>query len=284
MKRTILHKIKGFPTTDGAGVHLVRVLGYTTTDVYDPILMLDSFDSTNPKDYIAGFPLHPHRGIETISLISSGKMSHKDSLGNEDTISDGEVQWMTAGSGILHEERLPASKRMLGVQLWLNMPKKDKMAAPEYHPIRKEAIEEIPLEGGTLRLISGTYQDHVGFQGKYLPLDYYHIYLKPHQKITIEMDNDKSVMVFTLLGDALVAGEVVTKKTAVKLSLGTSVELQALQQEIQILYMSSNRLKEPIAWGGPIVMNTKEELNLAFSELRNGTFIKQKVDYETNLQ
>ena len=122
MERKISKQVRGFRTQDGAGVSLVRVLGNGTVQEYDPILMLDSFDSTNPDDYTAGFPMHPHRGIETISYVYRGFMTHKDSLGNEDTIGDGEVQWMTAGSGIMHEEKLPAAERMLGVQLWLNLP------------------------------------------------------------------------------------------------------------------------------------------------------------------
>ncbi|MBN2221661.1 MAG: pirin family protein, partial [Vallitaleaceae bacterium] len=127
MERTVRNQVTGYRTQDGAGVSLVRVLGNRTVDEFDPLLMLDSFDSINPSDYIAGFPLHPHRGIETISYVYRGHMTHKDSLGNEDTIGDGEVQWMTAGSGILHEENLPASDRLLGVQLWLNLAAKDKM-------------------------------------------------------------------------------------------------------------------------------------------------------------
>ncbi|NCB45299.1 MAG: pirin family protein, partial [Clostridia bacterium] len=121
MGRKVIEQVQGYRTQDGAGVSLVRVLGLRTVKEYDPILMLDSFDSENPSDYTAGFPLHPHRGIETISYVYKGKMTHKDSLGNEDTIGDGEVQWMTAGSGILHEEKLPAADRLLGVQLWLNL-------------------------------------------------------------------------------------------------------------------------------------------------------------------
>ena len=132
MERKVEQQVRGFRTQDGAGVNLVRVLGKGTVSEYDPILMLDSFDSTNPDDYTAGFPMHPHRGIETISYVYHGYMTHKDSLGNEDTIGDGEVQWMTAGSGILHEEKLPASERLLGVQLWLNLPAKDKMVPPAY--------------------------------------------------------------------------------------------------------------------------------------------------------
>lgn len=279
MKRKIKDKVTGFQTTDGAGVHLVRVLGNTTTETYDPILMLDSFDSTNPEEYTAGFPMHPHRGIETISLIVKGNMVHKDSLGNQDQITDGEVQWMTAGSGILHEETLPASERLLGLQLWLNMPAKDKMSPPEYHSIKKDEIEEIPIQGGTLRLISGSYKNEKGFTGKYLPLDYYHISLESNHKFTIEMEEDKSVMVFLLLGDAKVADEIVMEKTAVKLTEGSSLDIESLDKDIQIIYLSSNKLEEPIYWGGPIVMNTKQELDLAFSELRSGNFLKEKVDY-----
>ena len=279
MKRKIKDKVTGFRTRDGAGVSLVRVLGNTTVETYDPILMLDSFDSYNPDDYIAGFPMHPHRGIETISLVVKGNMVHKDSLGNEDGITDGEVQWMTAGSGILHEENLPPSERLLGVQLWLNLSRKNKMVHPEYHSIKKDEIEEIPIDGGILRLISGEYKNHKGFQGKYLPLDYYHIILEKNNKISIETDKDKSVMVFLLLGDAKVADEIIKEKTAVKLTDGSSIDIESLDENIQILFMSSDKLDEPISWGGPIVMNTREEINLAFSELRNGNFLKDKVEY-----
>ena len=279
MERKIQEQITGFRTQDGAGVSLVRVLSNLTIHSFDPILLLDSFDSIDPAEYAAGFPMHPHRGIETISLIVRGNMVHKDSLGNSEAISDGEVQWMTAGSGILHEEQLPASERMLGVQLWLNMPQKDKMAPPEYRSIHTDEIEDIPIEGGILRLVSGHYQGHQGHQGKYLPLDYYDIRLEPNQKFVIDTDPDKSVMVFTLLGDAKVAGELVREKTAVKLTPGDSLVIESLDEEIILLFISSEKLDEPVAWGGPIVMNTREELETAFSELRQGTFIKEEIDY-----
>ena len=280
MKRMVKDKVTGYRTKDGAGVSLVRVLGNTTVETFDPILMLDSFDSKNPEEYTAGFPTHPHRGIETVSLISRGNMVHKDSLGNSDAISDGEVQWMTAGSGIMHEEMLPESERMLGVQLWLNMPAKDKMSTPEYHSIKKDEIREIPIEGGVLRLISGQYKEHKGFEAKYSPLDYYHILLEANTKFTIEMEEDKSVMVFLLLSDAKVAGEEIKEKTAVKLTEGTSLDIEALEEDIQILFLSSERLDESVAWGGPIVMNTREELQHAMNELRSGTFLKEQVDYD----
>lgn len=279
MKRKISDKTTGFRTTDGAGVSLVRVLGIKTVEQYDPILMLDSFDSTDPEAYIKGFPMHPHRGIETISLIIRGKMMHRDSLGHEDLITDGEVQWMTAGSGILHEEKLPASERMLGVQLWLNMPQKDKMSPPTYHSLKKDTIEEIEIEGGILRLISGSYLNHKGYKGKYLPLDYYDIRLEANKKLTIETAYDKSIFVFTLLGRAKVGGEVVDEKTAVKLTEGDSIEIESLDQEIIILFVSSDRLDESISWGGPIVMNTDEEIQTAFKELRDGSFLKDHIAY-----
>lgn len=280
MKRKIRDRVTGFRTKDGAGVNLVRILGHDTVETFDPILMLDSFDSTNPDEYTAGFPMHPHRGIETISLIVKGQMIHRDSLGNEDSISDGEVQWMTAGSGILHEEKLPVSDRLLGVQLWLNMPKKYKMAAPEYHSIKREDIKEIPIDGGILRLISGKYGEYEGFKGKYLPVDYYDIRLKPNTKFTIDTEEEKSVLVFLLSGNAKVAGENIEEKTAVKLTNGDSLDIESLDQDIEILFISSDKLGEPVSWGGPIVMNTREELQQAFSELRNGNFLKEKVDYQ----
>lgn len=279
MERKIKNQITGFRTKDGAGVNLVRVLGHGTIEDYDPILMLDSFDSINPDEYTAGFPMHPHRGIETISYIYKGQMTHKDSLGNEDTIKGGEVQWMTAGSGILHEEKLPASERLLGVQLWLNLPAKDKMVSPNYHSIKNPEIEEIPLEDGKLRLLAGKYNDKEGFISKYLPLDYYDIHLNPNASTLIKTEKDRSVMIFTLLGDAYIGGELIKEKTAVKLTEGEYVEIKASDKNSQVLFISSKMLKEPVSWGGPIVMNTKEELNKAFDDLKRGTFLQKKISY-----
>ncbi|HHY82971.1 MAG TPA: pirin family protein [Clostridiales bacterium] len=280
MERKISHKVRGYRTKDGAGVSLVRVLGNQTVQDYDPILMLDSFDSTNPDDYTAGFPMHPHRGIETISYVYRGYMTHRDSLGNEDTIGDGEVQWMTAGSGIMHEEKLPAAERMLGVQLWLNLPAKDKMAPPAYRSIKNSEIEEIEFNWGKLRLLAGEFEGRKGYMSKYLPLNYYDLHLNPKETVTINTESERSVMVFTLLGDAYIAGELVNEKTAVKLTSGDQVEIKATDERAQVLFISSKRLDEPVAWGGPIVMNTKEELIKAFDDLRKGTFIKEKMKYE----
>ena len=279
MERKISQQVRGYRTQDGAGVSLVRVLGNGTVQEYDPILMLDSFDSTNPDDYTAGFPMHPHRGIETISYVYRGFMTHKDSLGNEDTIGEGEVQWMTAGSGIMHEEKLPAAERMLGVQLWLNLPAKDKMTAPAYRSIKNSEIEEIEIENGKLRLLAGEYNGRKGYQGKYLPLDYYDIHLNPDASITIRTDIERSVLVFTLLGNAYIGGELVKEKTAVKLTAGDHVEIKAIDQKAQVLFISSLYLHEPIFWGGPIVMNTKDELKQAFDDLKQGTFLQKEISY-----
>jgi redox-sensitive bicupin YhaK (pirin superfamily) len=279
MERKIKRQVYGFRTQDGAGVSLVRVLGNQTVEEYDPILMLDSFDSINPDEYTAGFPLHPHRGIETISYIFRGQMVHKDSLGNEDAISDGEVQWMTAGSGIMHEEQLPASERMLGVQLWLNLPAKNKMVNPAYHSIKNDAIEEIKLESGKLRLLAGKYMDRQGYMSKNLPLDYYDIHLDPNSTFNISTDKESSIMIFTLLGEAYIGDELIKEKTAVKLTEGDNVQIKTKDKNAQILFISSKKLEEPIAWGGPIVMNTKEELQKAFSDLRQGTFLQKGISY-----
>lgn len=241
--------------------------------------MLDSFDSINPDDYTAGFPMHPHRGIETISYVSRGKMVHRDSLGNEDGISDGEVQWMNSGSGIMHEEMVPAAERLLGVQLWLNLPAKDKMSKPSYNSIKNEKIQELEINGGKIRLLAGTYGDYQGYKGDYLPMDYYDIHLNANAEFTLTMNQEDSIMVFTLLGDIYINDEHIEEKTAVKLTEGDSLTIKSGEKNAQVLYMNSRALNEPVAWAGPIVMNTQEELQKAFSELRNNTFIKEKVEY-----
>ncbi len=279
MNRKVNTKVKGFNTRDGAGVSLVRVLGKDTAEEFDPILMLDSFDSTNPGDYRAGFPMHPHRGIETISYLSSGNMIHRDSLGNEDMIRDGEVQWMNSGSGIMHEEMIPDSKRLLGVQLWLNLPAKEKMSKPSYNSIKKSEIEEVEIEGGKIRLLAGSFKDHQGYKGEHLPINYYDIHLEPNAEFTIDSKEDDSVIVFTLLGDIYIDGEYIEEKTAVKLTDGESLTIKNGDKKSQVLYINSKALNEPIAWGGPIVMNTPRELQMAYLELRNETFIKENVDY-----
>lgn len=279
MERKIIKMVQGYRTRDGAGVSLVRVLGKDTIEDFDPILMLDSFDSTNPEDYIKGFPMHPHRGIETISYLYKGNMIHRDTLGNEDAITSGEVQWMNSGSGIEHEEMIPASDRLLGVQLWLNLPSSEKMSKPSYHRINFEYIKELDIEGGKLRLLAGQYGEHHGYKGEHLPFNYYDIHLDKGAVFKNSTATDESIMLFTLVGDIEVAGEVVKEKTAAKLSDGDSVRIKSLTDGVQVLYISSKKLDEPVAWAGPIVMNTSKEIHQAYIDLRNGDFIKEKIDY-----
>lgn len=279
MERKIIKMVQGYRTRDGAGVSLVRVLGKDTIEDFDPILMLDSFDSTNPEDYIKGFPMHPHRGIETISYLYKGNMIHRDTLENEDAITSGEVQWMNSGSGIEHEEMIPASDRLLGVQLWLNLPSSEKMSKPSYHRINFEYIKELDIEGGKLRLLAGQYGEHHGYKGEHLPFNYYDIHLDKGAVFENSTANDESIILFTLVSDIEVAGEVVKEKTAAKLSDGDSVRIKSLTDGAQVLYISSKKLDEPVAWAGPIVMNTPKEIQQAYIDLRNGYFIKEKIDY-----
>ena len=282
MLRPVINQVQGFRTQDGAGVSLVRVLGNETKEIYDPFLMLDAFDSTDPKDYIAGFPMHPHRGIETFTFLSKGCIVHEDHLGTKAAIHDGEAQWLTAGSGAYHSEMPQPAERMLGVQLWLNIPAKDKMkAVPFYHGVINSEIQEFPLKSGKLRLLAGNYEGHSGIQGKYLPLDYYDIFLDAHAFVELNVPGEnKSAMVFTLEGDAIVSGTAVKAKTVAKLGEGDTVTIEAGEEPIEILFMCSDKLGEPIAWYGPIVMNTRDELRTAIDELNNGGFIKQEAEYE----
>ncbi len=279
MDRKILKKVVGKRGVDGAGVSLVRVLGHDTTDEFDPILMLDSFDSENPDDYTAGFPMHPHRGIETISYVFKGKMVHKDSLGNEDAISDGEVQWMNSGSGIMHEEMIPESPRLLGVQLWLNLPAERKMSRPSYRSIRNSEITEVEVPGGKVRVLSGAFGGVLGHAGDNLPLNYYDIHLGRGFSLQMATEPENTVILFTLSGSVGVGGEAVDEKTAVKLSRGEIVEITALSDVSQVLFISSKPLNEPVAWAGPIVMNTKEEIQQAYADLRSGNFIRERAEY-----
>ena len=293
--RKVTHTVKGHRAQDGAGVSLVRVLGSETVHDFDPFLMLDSFDSDNRADFVKGFPTHPHRGMETVSFIAKGRLTHRDNAGGRGTIEDGEAQWLTAGSGAFHSE-MPDGERLLGLQLWLNLPRASKMTAPPaYHEIKKSEIQEIPLQGGTLRLITGTYREwedteslpatsacpkiYKGWQGKYLPLDYYDIHLHPGASLKLGVLEARSVMVFTLQGEAVVCGRRIGEKTAARLDDGDTVTIEAGSEGCEIMFMSSLPTGEPIAWAGPIVMNTQEELRTAFRELQDGTFLKAPTAY-----
>ena len=186
---------------------------------------------------------------------------------------------MNSGSGIMHEEMILDSERLLGVQMWLNLPSNEKMSKPSYNNIKKSEIEEIEIDGGKLRLLAGSYNDHQGYKGDHLPLNYYDIHLEPNVEFKIDTKEDDSIMVFTLLGDINIGDEFIEEKTAVKLTDGDSLTIKNGDKKSQVLYINSKKLNEPISWGGPIVMNTPREMQMAYLELRNGTFIKEKVDY-----
>ena len=182
--RQVVKQVQGSRTNGASGISFVRVLDRTTAEDFDPFLVLDGFDSLDPEEYLPGFPMHPHRGIETVTFLSKGAITHEDHIGNKGTIHDGETQWLTAGSGAFHSEMPLASERMLGAQLWLNIPARYKLTAePFYHGVKRDEVQEFPLEGGKLRLITGDYKGHSGIQGKYLPLDYYDILLDPHASV-----------------------------------------------------------------------------------------------------
>ena len=277
MKRKVVKQIQGQRAVDGAGVSLVRVIGYNDVKEFDPFLMMDSFDSMNPSDYVAGFPMHPHRGIETVTYLVSGRIDHKDSLGNKGSIHSGECQWMTAGSGILHEEMPKQSGRMLGLQLWLNLPASEKMAEPAYLPIAKDMIPVITNGSAKIGVLSGSYEGETGVKPKHIPVSIYDIELEKGGEISLSVKEDETVFIFLLEGDGIVDGKTISSKSAVLFGEGDSITVGATDDsDLRFVFFSGKPLYEPIAWGGPIVMNTQEELSLAFDELRKGTFIKTR--------
>jgi redox-sensitive bicupin YhaK (pirin superfamily) len=276
-KREIVKMIRGQRAIDGAGVRLVRVLGHDDVEDFDPFLMLDSFDSNDPADYIAGFPMHPHRGIETITYLISGKIDHEDSLGNKDSILAGESQWMTAGSGIMHQEMPKEDGRMLGFQLWLNMSAAEKMAEPAYLSITKDMIPIIEREKATVRVLSGSFGGKSGVKPKHIPASIFDIELEKGASIDIPTNPDEKVFVFLLEGDGFINGQEIPEKTAVLFSQGDYITVAAGgDSPLRFMTYSAKPLGEPIAWGGPIVMNTRQELQHAFDELKKGTFIKHR--------
>ncbi|HCM60740.1 MAG TPA: pirin family protein [Bacteroidales bacterium] len=284
--RKLTQVVRGQHAVDGAGVRLRRVLGYRTIKDFDPFLMLDGFDSKDPQDYIKGFPWHPHRGIETVTYLLKGEIEHGDSLGNKGVIGDLQCQWMTAGSGIIHQEMPQAAERMLGCQLWVNLPKKDKMTQPAYRDIRPEDVALITEDSATVRVLSGKYGDsHGAVKGDYVGVQYLDVEMAPGSIWRYsETPNDQTLFLYladgTLAADeALVSFE--EKACAMLMTATTSddtefdeITVKAGPEGARFLLIAAKPLQEPVAWGGPIVMNTQEELNLAFSELQERTFIK----------
>lgn len=276
--RTIRRIITGENTVDGAGVKLVRVFGFNDTKDLDPFLMLDAFDSVNPEDYIKGFPSHPHRGIETITYLVKGDIEHGDSLGNKGSILDGQCQWMTAGSGIIHQEMPKPCDRMLGVQVWLNLPAKDKMVAPKYKGISKEDIPVVNEQDNKIHIIAGTYNGKKGaMEGDYVKALYLDVELNSDAQWTLSTQSDNTLFVYIMEGEGYFgpqSDKLIAEKHAVLFNEGSKFRVKASNKGIRFLLMSGKPVNEPISWGGPIVMNTKEELDLAFKELEDNTFIR----------
>lgn len=279
MTREVIEKVTGSPAIDGAGVHLVRVLGADTMQHFDPFLMLDAFDSTHPTDYIKGFPMHPHRGIETFTYLMEGRMDHQDSLGNKGTIQGGDAQWMTGGSGIMHQEMPHATKHLLGLQFWINLPAKEKMTTPKYFDITSETIKEFNENGAKVRVVAGKYKDHQGAKGHHLPATVLDITVDPDTDFSMKTNPSNTLFVYIVEGIGYFGNkkQAVSKKTAVLFDQkGDEFYVKAGAESIRFVLAMAPPLGEPIAWGGPIVMNTREELNKAFEELHEGTFIKHK--------
>ncbi len=288
------------PTIEGAGVRLQRAFGFGKTAQFDPFLLLDDFRSDNPADYVAGFPWHPHRGIETITYVLAGEVAHGDSLGNKGRMTAGDVQWMTAGSGILHQE-MPAGDaegRMHGFQLWANLPASLKMTNPRYQDIPSSAIPEVTDDDGSkARVICGE------FWGKRGPVDgvaaeprYVDISIPPNKRKRIKVETTRNAFAYVFAGagtfsDASEPRAVLTESAVdpnaqptydarnhslVLFDRGDEIVVQAGPEGIRFLLVSGQPLEEPVAWQGPIVMNTEAELRQAWSELQRGTFIRHK--------
>jgi hypothetical protein len=281
------------PTLEGAGVRLQRAFGFGKTTEFDPFLLLDDFRNDNPKDYLAGFPWHPHRGIETITYVLAGSVEHGDSLGNRGSLGSGDVQWMTAGSGILHQEMPKGDPqgRMHGFQLWANLPASLKMTKPRYQDVAARDIPEIVDDDGTaVRVICGDFWGKKGpVEGVAADPRYLDVSVPPgkRKRLAVDRTNHAFAYVFAGSGTFRDASEpravrnelddsaaAARNRSLVLFDAGDEVVVQAGDEGIRFLLVSGRPIEEPVAWYGPIVMNTDEQLRQAYAELRNGTFIK----------
>ena len=284
------------PTLEGAGVHLRRAFGFGDPKEFDPFLLFDDFRNEKPEDYLAGFPWHPHRGIETITYVLAGNVSHGDSLGNAGVLGAGDVQWMTAGSGILHQEMPKGDEngRMHGFQLWTNLPSSLKMTAPRYQEVHTGDVPVVVDDDGTaVRIVCGT------FWGKSGPVDgiasdpqYLDVTIPPGRKRTLPVRTSRHAFAYVFEGSATFRDasdpravkidrdgeeryEYSGNRSLVLFDNGDEVVVQAGPEGVRFLLVSGKPLEEPVAWAGPIVMNTKAELRQAFDELEKGTFIRE---------
>jgi redox-sensitive bicupin YhaK (pirin superfamily) len=297
--RPVKEIIRTQTTMEGAGVKLERAFGFGRTDEFDPFLLFDDFRNDNPGDYLAGFPWHPHRGIETITYVLAGSVEHGDSLGNQGRMTAGDVQWMTAGRGILHQEmpRGDERGRMHGFQLWANLPSSLKMTAPRYQDIPSAAIPEVTDDDGTkVRVISGEFWGRRGpVDGVAAEPSYVDVSVPPGRRKRLAVETTRNAFAYVFAGsgtfrDASEPRAVLTESGAepdaparyeagnhslVLFGRGDEVVVQAGDEGIRFLLVSGKPIEEPVAWYGPIVMNTQAELREAVAELRAGTFIRE---------
>jgi redox-sensitive bicupin YhaK (pirin superfamily) len=283
---TTTRKIKsiftGTPTIEGAGVHLKRAFGYYQVPQLDPFLMLDDFHTSNPEEYLAGFPWHPHRGIETITYILEGLVEHGDSMGNKGTIGAGDVQWMTAGSGIIHQEmpQISPTGTMWGFQLWANLPASHKMMPPRYRDVKYADIPVVTLANGvTARIISGELNDVHG-PVKEIVIDpvFMDITVPAGTTYTQPVKDGYTAIIYILTGAARFDDQqtqpIGSEHAVLFDHSGEMITITATGQPTRFLFLSGKPLNEPVAWRGPIVMNSQDELQLAFDEYQHGTFVK----------
>jgi redox-sensitive bicupin YhaK (pirin superfamily) len=271
-QRQVKKIIEGIKTTDGAGVNLTRIIGGPEFNMLDPFLLLDEFGSDNPDDYIAGFPPHPHRGFETITYMLNGKWQHKDSGGNEGLLGDGSVQWMTAGSGIIHSE-MPIQTDGLarGFQLWLNLPKSKKMIAPAYQDIESEQIPIVKEKAGTVKVISGNYWRTIGPGKAHTPVLILDIRLLENSEITIPVVDGWNAFGFVYEGDVF-SGKQLSKGQLGIYEKEGGINYKTSDNKAGIFLAAGEPLNEPVARGGPFVMNTRGEVLQAFSDYEEGKF------------
>lgn len=279
--RKINKVLKSKPTIEGASVHLNRVFGFSEVPMFDPFLLLDDFRSDTPAHFIQGFPWHPHRGIETITYVLQGDVEHGDSLGNKGIIGSGDVQWMTAGSGIIHQEmpKGDGNGKMYGFQLWANLPAGDKMMEPRYRDIASSEIPEIKLSNdATIKIIAGVVAGTRGpVEDIVIDPEYLDISVPAHREFTHPTKQGHTVFAYIIDGQGCFDNQrdsVADNGTLVLFEDGDQIMVSTDEHEVRFLLISGKPIGEPVAWHGPIVMNTDEELRIAFEEYQQGTFIK----------
>jgi len=282
MERRVQRVLNRRTTLEGAGVRLKRVLGNDKNSTLDPFLLLDHFGSDNPEDYILGFPWHPHRGMETVTYMWTGEVEHCDSIGNKGVIRSGDVQWMTAGSGIIHQE-MPQryDGLMQGFQLWVNLPAKKKMIDPKYRGIEKKQIPIVQIDGVKVKVVAGKVKQTVGpVKELAIDIEYFDVEMAAGKTFEHAVPTDNTVFAYVVEGTIEAAGKHVVEGQCAVLSEGNVAKIESVKGS-RFLFVSGAPLREPVAWRGPIVMNTQEELDEAFKELDLGTFIKTKSAIDT---